>query len=73
MPIGQFTWTVDTPTGVLKNHSLSAKLREESYPEAVFGRYVAVEPGFGMKKGESHNITRVGRLSEPTNARISET
>lgn len=68
-----FEWTFDVADGVLKNHELSAKLREAAIPQAKFLQVVDVEPGYGRKKGDSITITRIRNIAEPTNARLAET
>lgn len=56
--MAQTTWTQDTPSGVYKNHALSAALYESAIAESVFMDYVAVAEGFGRKRGESVTLTR---------------
>jgi N4-gp56 family major capsid protein len=67
-----FTWEFSAPSGVYKNNSLSAKLREQSIVESKFMDFVRTEPGFGKKKGESQTITRADLLTQPTSAALSE-
>src|SRR4030042_1399004 len=66
------TWEYSAPSGVYKNNSLSAKLREQSIVESKFMDFVRTEPGFGKKKGESQTITRADLLTQPTSAALSE-
>lgn len=67
-----FSWSLDAPSGVYKNHALSEKLREAAIPEAKFMQFVNVEPGYGKQKGESITITRVANIAEPSNGRLDE-
>lgn len=68
----EYTWTLDAPTGVFKNHALSAKIREAAVADSLFMPYVDVEPGYGKRKGESVTITRIKNIPEPTTAKFSE-
>jgi N4-gp56 family major capsid protein len=70
--MSQHTWTYDAPTGVYKNHEMSEQLRFAAIVETKGMQFVAPEPGYGKKKGESITITRIAALSVPTNARLSE-
>jgi N4-gp56 family major capsid protein len=65
-------WVQDVPAGPLKNRSLSGKIRRRSVEDAKFLPFAEPEPGFGKKKGDTHTITRLGRLTEPTNPRLNE-
>jgi len=38
-------WTADAPTGVYKNHKLSAKIRMASIAETKFMQFTRPEPG----------------------------
>lgn len=71
--MSQQTWTYDAPTGVYKNHAMSANMREAAIAETKFMQFVDPEPGYGKNKGESITITRVSNITEPTNARLTET
>lgn len=66
------TWTFDAPTGVYKNHDMSAQLRYAAIAETKFMQFVSPEPGYGKKKGESVTITRISNLSQPTSGKITE-
>lgn len=70
--MAEFSWEYDAPTGVFKNHALSAKLREQSTFESKFMEYVRTEPGFGKKVGESITITRADALTVPTSSALTE-
>jgi N4-gp56 family major capsid protein len=64
-------WTFDAPSGTYKNHALSKKIRRQAIADAMFMRFLTMEPNFGKGMGESHTITRYLRL--PLAARITET
>lgn len=66
------TWTFDAPTGVYKNHAMSEQLRYAAIVETKGMQFVAVEPGYGKKRGESVTITRISRLTVPTSATLQE-
>jgi N4-gp56 family major capsid protein len=68
----EYTWTLDAPSGVFKNHALSSKIREAAVADSVFMPYVDVEPGYGKRKGENVTITRIKNIPEPTTAKFSE-
>ncbi len=44
--MAQFTWEFDVADGVLKNHALSAKIREAAIAQTKFLQFVETEPGF---------------------------
>lgn len=58
------TWTYDAPSGVYKDPTLSAKIREAAIADAQFARVVRTEGGFGKGKGQSVTITRVFPLAK---------
>lgn len=68
----QFQWTVDIPSGVMRNHALSNKLRFAAIAEAILVPFCKPEPNFGRKKGDTITITKVKNITVPTNPRISE-
>lgn len=67
-----FSWTYDAPSGVYKNHDLSAQIRFAAIAETKFMQFVKPEPGYGRKQGESVTITRVSQLAIPTSGQITE-
>ncbi len=67
-----FQWEADFESGVMRNHTLSSKIREASIAECLFLRFVTPEPGYGRGKGDSITITTIKNLAEPTNATIRE-
>lgn len=66
------TWTFDAPSGVYKNHTMSADLRQAAIIDTKFMQFVKPEPGYGKKKGDTITLTRVSNLAVPTNARLQE-
>jgi N4-gp56 family major capsid protein len=70
--MAEFAWSLDAPSGVFKNHALSAKVREAAVADSKFMNYVDVEPGYGKKQGENVTITRVKNIAEPTTAKFGE-
>lgn len=70
--MAQATWEFDIPSGVWKNHVLSAQLRTAAIAETVFARHTRPEPAFGRKAGETVTLTRVSQLTEPTSAEFGE-
>jgi N4-gp56 family major capsid protein len=70
--MAEFTWEGGVATGVLKNHALSAKLREAAIAQTKFLQFVDTEPGYGRKKGDSLTITGIKNIAAPTNAQLGE-
>lgn len=68
----QMQWQFDAPTGVYKNHAMSAKIREVALPDMKCIQFVSTEPGYGKNKGESITITRVAQAAVPSDARLTE-
>ena len=66
------TWETDIADGVLKNHTLSAKLREAAIAQTKFMQFVDTEPGYGRQKGDSVTVRRIRNISEPTSASLGE-
>lgn len=60
------SWTYDAPTGVYKNHAMSADIRMASIAQTKFVQFTNNENGLGKKKGESVTITRVSNIEVPT-------
>lgn len=65
-------WLSDAPSGVYKNHKLSAKIRMAAIAECKFMQFVRPEPGYGKKMGESISITRVANVTVPSNDALLE-
>ena len=70
--MAQFTWTFDMPTGVWKQHALSARLYQAAVEESVMMDYVKPVEGFGRRQGESITLKRVSAIAEPTSANLTE-
>jgi N4-gp56 family major capsid protein len=64
------SWELDAPSGVYKDHALSAKIRRAAVADAQFAAFVRPEQGFGKGKGQSITITRIFPLAKAT--RVSE-
>lgn len=69
---GTFTWTFDAPSGVFKNHALSAEIYKVAVEEAVFMDHVKPVEGFGKKMGENVTLKRVSAIAEPTSIDLTE-
>lgn len=69
-----FTWTSGVPaTGALKNSYISKQIFMAAISETVFMDHVTPEPGFGLGKGQSTTLTRIGNLTEASDNSLSET
>lgn len=66
------SWVSDGPSGVYKNHDLSARIRMASIKESKFMQFVKPEEGYGKKKGESVTITRVSNVTVPSDDTLAE-
>lgn len=66
------SWTYDAPSGVFKNHALSAQIRYAAIAQCKFMQFVNPESGFGKKKGENVTITRVSNVTVPTSDQLVE-
>src|SRR5574341_465096 len=67
-----FTWTLDAPSGVFKQHELSAELYKAAVAESKFMDFVKPIEAFGKKMGENVTLKRIAALTEPTNPRLTE-
>jgi len=70
--MAQFQWQFDAPTGVFKNHALSAQLYKVAVEDAVFMDHVKPVEGFGKKMGENVTLKRVSAVAEPTSIDLVE-
>jgi N4-gp56 family major capsid protein len=70
--MAQFTWSFDAPSGVFKQHELSAEIYKAAVAESKFMDFVKPVEGFGKKMGENVTLKRVSAISEPTNPRLTE-
>lgn len=66
--MAQFQWVPDYPSGVMRNHALSKKLRYASIAETKFMQFVKPEPGYGQRMGDTITIPRVRNTAEPSSA-----
>lgn len=66
------SWVFDAPSGVYKNHAMSADIRMASIAQTKFVQFTMTEQGFGKKKGESVTITRVSNVDVPTDDELVE-
>ncbi len=67
-----YSWTADVSAGILKNHILSAQLREASVVQSLFASFVDAEPGYGRNSGDTLNVTRISNITVPTSSLLSE-
>lgn len=65
-------WEYDAPSGVYKNHALSADIRMASIAQTKFVQFTSTEPGYGKKKGESVTVTRVSNVDVPNDDALDE-
>jgi N4-gp56 family major capsid protein len=70
--VAEFTWELDAPSGVFKNHQLSQKIREAAIASTKFLQFCEAEPGYGRGKGDTVTIARVKNIPEPANPRFDE-
>lgn len=56
------SWQFDAPSMTYRNFALSSKIRTQAASDAVFMKFLTMEPGFGKRKGESVTITRILEL-----------
>ena len=68
----EFSWGLDAPSGVFKNHALSSKIREAALAATKFMTFVEAEPGYGKKRGDTVTISRAKNLTEPTSGTFNE-
>lgn len=66
------SWTYDAPSGVYKNHALSADIRMASIAQTRFVQFTTGADGFGKQKGENVTITRVSNLTTPDDDTLVE-
>src|SRR6266853_3719261 len=67
-----FTWAFDAPSGVFKQHALSAELYKAAVADTVFMDHVKPVADFGKKMGENVTLKRVSAIAEPTSAALTE-
>lgn len=64
------SWTIDAPSGVYKDHTLSSNIRLAAVADSQFAAFVRPEQGFGKGKGQSITVTKIFPL--PKAERVSE-
>ena len=67
-----FQWQFDAPSGVFKQHALSAALYTAAVEESVFMDHVKPVSEFGRKMGENITLKRVASVAEPTSVDLLE-
>lgn len=67
-----FQWQFDAPSGVFKQHQLSAELYKAAVEDSIFMDHVKPIPDFGKKQGENVTLKRVASITEPTSAALTE-
>lgn len=67
-----FTWAFDAPSGVFKQHALSAELYKAAVADTVFIDHVKPVSDFGKKMGENVTLKRISAIAEPTSAALTE-
>lgn len=70
--MAQHSWVGSAPTGVFKNHALSAELIKASIAESIIMQYVSPVKSYGPHMGESVTWSRVSNLTVPTDAELEE-
>lgn len=68
----QQTWAYDAPTGVYKNHALSADIRMASIALTKFMQFSKPADNFGKGKGSNITITRVSNVNVPSDDTLNE-
>lgn len=66
------SWTYDAPSGVYKDHALSADIRMASIAQTRFVQFTTTEGGYGKASGQSVTVTRVSNVSVPTDDSLVE-
>lgn len=70
--MAQQTWTYDAPSGVYKNHAISADIRMAAIAMTKFMQFSKPVDGFGAKKGSNVTITRISNVAVPTDDSLDE-
>jgi len=65
-------WGLDAPTGVYKNHAMSADMRKAAIAQTLFMRFTRPESGYGKRRGENITIPRASNLTVPSNGTLDE-
>lgn len=70
--MAEYQWQFNTETGAFKNHALSRDLYVAAVEDSVFMDHVVAIESFGRKEGESVLLTRITRLTEPSDPDLTE-
>ncbi len=70
--MADYTWTFDVSDNDLKNHALSANMRETAIEKTIMQMHTSPEGGFGKNRGESVTITRFNAIAEPAIGTLTE-
>lgn len=70
--MAQHSWTYDAPSGVYKNHALSADIRMATIPMTQFVQFSKPVDNYGAKKGSNVTITRVSNVAVPSDDSLIE-
>ena len=68
-----FQWVPDMPSGIMRNHYLSGKLRYAAFADSKGMQFVKAEDGYGKRMGDTVTIPRVRNVDEPTSGLLSRT
>ena len=68
-----FQWVPDIPSGIMRNHYLSGKLRYAAFADTKGMQFVKAEDGYGKRMGDTVTIPRVRNVDEPTSALLTRT
>lgn len=66
------TWNYDAPSGVYKNHAISADIRMASIAMTKFMQFSKPVEGYGAKKGSNVTITRISNVAVPSDDSLIE-
>ena len=66
------SWIYDAPSGVYKDHAISANIRMAAIADTRFVQFTMTVDGYGRMKGESVTITRVSNVDVPSDDALLE-
>ena len=70
--MGAFTWTGSLATGYSVCEEMSKELRYAAVEQFEIAQFCRRESGFGRKKGDTINITKIKNIAIPTSALLDE-
>lgn len=70
--MGAFTWTGSLATGYSTCEEMSKELRYAAVEQFEIAQFCRKEPGFGRKKGDTIQITKIKNVTVPTSAVLDE-